>query len=120
MAELIVYGIKNCSTVKKAVTWLDENSVPYTFHDYKIKGISDEKLREWADQLGWESLINKKGMTWRQLDDETKEKIRSAAAAISLMRDKTSVIKRPLIERGKKVVALGFDVGELAKIKKLK
>jgi arsenate reductase (glutaredoxin) len=120
MAELVVYGIKNCDTVKKALTWLDENKIKYAFHDYKSKGITDGKLKEWAKQVGWESLVNRKGMTWRQLDDKTKEGVTSASSAIALMKEKTSVIKRPLIENGSEVLTLGFDVKEFEKLKKLK
>jgi arsenate reductase (glutaredoxin) len=117
MGELVVYGIKNCDTVKKALTWLNENRVAYEFHDYKSKGISEAKLNDWAKQVGWESLVNKKGMTWRQLDDQVKNKITSLSSAIALMKEKTSVIKRPLIEHNNVVVALGFNVDELAKLK---
>ncbi len=117
MADLKVYGIKNCQTVKKALTWLDENNLKYSFHDYKTQGITESKLKEWIKQVGWEKLVNRQGMTWRQLDDAAKAKVTSASAAISLMRDKTSVIKRPLIEDGNSVVALGFDEKEYGKLK---
>ena len=116
MAELIVYGIKNCETVKKALTWLNDHNVKYSFHDYKAKGISDIKLKEWSKQVGWESLVNKKGMTWRQLGEELKDSVTSSTSAISLMKEKTSVIKRPLLEMDNKVVALGFDNEEYKKI----
>ena len=116
MAEIIVYGIKNCDTVKKALTWLNDNKISYTFHDYKSKGIADAKLKEWSKQVGWESLVNRKGMTWRQLDEATQKRIISASAAIALMKEKTSVIKRPLIERGTEVLALGFDAEEYKRL----
>jgi arsenate reductase (glutaredoxin) len=118
MAQLIVYGIKNCDTVKKALTWLDDNKVSYTFHDYKSKGITDAKLKEWAKQIGWESLVNKKGMTWRQLDDKVKDQVTNASSAINLMKEKTSVIKRPLLEKENTVLALGFDPMALERIKR--
>jgi arsenate reductase (glutaredoxin) len=118
MAELIVYGIRNCDTVKKALTWLDENKVPYTFHDYKSKGITEAKLKEWIQQVGWESLVNKKGMTWRQLDDDIKDGVTNASSAIKLMKEKTSVIKRPLIEKDNKVLTTGFHPAELERIRK--
>ena len=112
MADLIVYGIKNCDSVKKALTWLEKNKIAYAFHDYKSKGITEAKLKEWTKQVGWESLVNRKGMTWRQLDEETKGSVKSAVSAIALMKEKTSVIKRPLIERGSEVLTLGFDEKE--------
>lgn len=115
---MVVYGIKNCNTVKKALDWLNKNKLEYEFYDYKTKGITEPKLKEWIKQVGWESLVNKKGTTWRQLEDDVKEKITTQAAAISLMREKTSVIKRPLIEQDGKVLALGFDEKEyLLKLK---
>jgi arsenate reductase len=106
---MTVYGIKNCNTVKKALDWLNENNIEFEFHDYKAKGISESKLKEWSKQVGWESLVNKKGTTWRQLEDSVKDNVTNQTQAIALMKDKTSVIKRPLIEQDGKVLALGFD-----------
>jgi arsenate reductase len=106
---ITVYGIKNCNTVKTALDWLKKNKVEMEFHDYKSKGISDEKLRQWSKQVGWESLVNKRGTTWRQLDEVTQSGVTNESRAIALMKEKTSVIKRPLIEDNGKVVALGFD-----------
>ena len=106
---MLVYGIKNCNTVKSALDWLKKNNVEFEFHDYKGKGITDAKLKSWSKQVGWESLVNKRGTTWRQLEEVVQKKITGEAAAINLMKDKTSVIKRPLIERDGKVIALGFD-----------
>lgn len=104
-----VYGIPNCNTVKKALDWLKEHKVAYTFHDYKKQGITKSKLQLWSKQTGWESLVNKKGTTWRQLDAAQQAGITNEKAAIQLMETHTSVIKRPLIEKGDEVVALGFD-----------
>ena len=106
---MIVYGIKNCNTVKSALDWLKENKIEFDFHDYKTKGVSESQLQNWVKQVGWESLVNKRGTTWRQLDPAVQEKVTSASSAVSLMKDKTSVIKRPLIEDDGKVIALGFD-----------
>ena len=66
---MILYGIKNCNTVKSAIDWLKRKNVEFEFHDYKSKGITEAKLKEWIKQVGWESLVNKRGTTWRQLDD---------------------------------------------------
>jgi arsenate reductase (glutaredoxin) len=115
---LTVYGIKNCDTVKKALTWLEENKIQYAFHDYKSKGITDSKLKSWVKQVGWETLVNRKGMTWRQLDEATKAGVNSPTSAVALMKEKNSVIKRPLIESGDEVLAVGFDVKEFEKLKK--
>lgn|SRR5690606_1677750 len=106
---MIVYGIKNCNTVKLALDWLKKKKIEFEFHDYKTKGITEAKLKAWCKQVGWESLVNKRGTTWRKLDEATQKKITSEKVAIALMLEKTSVIKRPLIEEDGKVLALGFD-----------
>lgn len=113
---MIVYGIKNCNTVKSAVEWLKKNKIEFEFHDYKKSGITASKLSDWSKQVGWESLVNKRGTTWRQLDESTQKKVTSEKAAISLMLEKTSVIKRPLIEENGRVVLLGFDEVDYKKI----
>lgn len=104
-----VYGIKNCNTVKKSLDYLNAHQIPYSFHDYKKAGVTKKMLANWASQIGWESLINKKGTTWRMLDDATKAAVTNKNAAFDLAIAKTSVIKRPLIELDGKVIALGFD-----------
>jgi arsenate reductase (glutaredoxin) len=113
---MTVYGIKNCNTVKSALDWLKNRKVEFEFHDYKSKGITEAKLKAWSKQVGWESLVNKRGTTWRQLDEGVQKKVSSETAAINLMKDKTSVIKRPLIERDGKVIALGFDEADYKKV----
>ena len=113
---MILYGIKNCNTVKSAVEWLKKNKIEFEFHDYKSKGIDAKKLKAWSLQIGWESLVNKRGTTWRQLDEKTQASVVNEAAAIRLMLDKTSVIKRPLIEDNNKGVVLGFDEQEYRKM----
>lgn len=112
---MIVYGIKNCNTVKKGLEWLTKNKVEFEFHDYKKEGITAAKLKEWINQVGWESLVNKKGTTWRQLDENIKNNVTNQKEAIALMTEKTSVIKRPLLELNGKVMALGFDEIEYKK-----
>ena len=113
---LTIYGIRNCNTVKAALDWLSKKNVEFAFHDYKSKGISESKLKEWCKQVGWESLVNKRGTTWRQLSPEVQERIKDQASAITLMKEKTSVIKRPLIESSGEVVALGFDEDTYKKV----
>ncbi|MCA6379750.1 MAG: ArsC family reductase [Cytophagales bacterium] len=106
---MTVYGIKNCNTVKSAIDWLNKNKVEFEFHDYKKSGITAEKLSAWSKQVGWENLVNKRGTTWRQLPEADQKKVTHEKAAIALMLEKTSVIKRPLIEEKGKVILLGFD-----------
>jgi arsenate reductase len=103
-----VYGIPNCDTVKKSLTWLKTNGIDVEFHDFKKLGISDEKLKEWSAQVGWEALINKKGQTWKKLDPAVQQSITTEQAAFELMKEKTSVIKRPVVETGKGIIQ-GFS-----------
>jgi len=112
---MTLYGIKNCNTVKSAIDWLKKHKVDFEFHDYKTKGITASQLKDWSKQVGWESLVNKRGTTWRQLDEAIQKKITNESAAIALMQEKTSLIKRPLIEEKGKVIALGFDEEEYKK-----
>lgn len=102
-----VYGLKNCDTVKKALHWFDENAVKYEFHDIKKEGVTQQKIKTWEKQVGWEALLNKKGTTFRKLTDEEKQ-VNSATAAVRLMAQHPSAIKRPIIEIGEDVV-VGFD-----------
>ncbi len=115
---MIVYGIKNCNTVKSALDWLNKNKVEFEFHDYKKSGITATKLGEWCKQVGWESLVNKRGTTWRQLDEAAQKKVVNEKTAIALMIEKTSVIKRPLVEEKGRVLLLGFDEAEYKKVLK--
>ena len=106
---MILYGIKNCNTVKAAVDWLKKHKIDFEFYDYKVKGVTESKLKEWSRQVGWEALVNKRGTTWRKLEEADQLKVITEKSAIALMKEKTSVIKRPLIEKEGKVIALGFD-----------
>ena len=105
-----VYGITNCNTVKKAIDWLKTNHVDYEFHDFKKLGISPDKLNEWDAKAGYEKFMNKQGLTWKQLDPEIKESIKTKADALQLLQQKTSMIKRPVIEDGG-FLFFGFDEG---------
>jgi arsenate reductase (glutaredoxin) len=95
---MIVYGIKNCDTMKKAFAWLDEQGIPYEFHNYQTKGISEEKVDEWIAKIGIENVINKKGTTYKKLPPETQALLDSPETAIRVILEKTSMIKRPLVE----------------------
>jgi Spx/MgsR family transcriptional regulator len=106
---MVVYGIKNCDTVKKALAWLKAHDVEFEFYDYKKAGITEAHLKNWVDQVGWESLINKKGTTWKKLSPERQDRVKDPLTAIELMREYTSVIRRPLIEEQGKILFVGFD-----------
>lgn len=105
-----IYGIKNCNTMKRAFAWLDEHNIEYQFHDYKKHGISAEKLQQWHEQVGWEKLINKRGTTWKRLPEEDRSDV-DQDKAFALMMEKTSMIKRPVIETENSIL-LGFDEAE--------
>lgn len=110
-----VYAIPNCNMVKKALDWLKKNKIAYEFHDYKKNGITTTILTNWCKQVGWEALVNKKGATWRQLTPDIQASITTQKAAIALMIEKTSIIKRPLIEEDGKILVLGFEETEYKK-----
>jgi len=103
-----VYGITNCNTVKKALDWLKENKVAYEFQDFKKLGVSTDKLEEWNLKTGYEKFLNKQGLTWKQLEPAVKESITTKDAALKLLQQKTSMIKRPVIEDGD-FLFFGFD-----------
>jgi Spx/MgsR family transcriptional regulator len=107
-AAMKVYGITNCNTVKKALDWLKENKVAYKFQDFKKLGVSADKLTDWDSKAGYEKFMNKQGLTWKQLDTSVKETITNKQAALDLLQQKTSMIKRPVIEDGD-FLYFGFD-----------
>lgn len=108
MQTLILYGIPNCNTVKKARDWLAINQISYQFYDFKKLGISAELLNNWLAQFPREQLINRAGLTWRGLQGSEKDNITNDANAITLMQAKTSVIKRPVLTNNGKIIGLGF------------
>jgi arsenate reductase len=103
-----IYGIKNCDTMKKARAWLDKRGVAYAFHDYKSAGIDRERLERWSKKVGWETLLNRAGTTYRKLPDKDKEGI-NATKALALMLAQPSMIKRPVLELGGGKVLVGFS-----------
>ena len=109
-----MYGIANCSTVKKARAWLEEKGIDYVFHDYKKSGTERAQLQAWIDEFGWDTIVNTRGMTWRKLDETTKQAM-DATAAVALMEEKPSIIKRPLLILGDKKL-LGFDAQAYAEL----
>jgi arsenate reductase len=101
-----IYGIKNCDTMKKARAWLDGHGVAYEFHDYKTAAAPKEKLKAWCDELGWETLLNRAGTTFRKLPEADKEGL-NERKALALMLAQPSMIKRPVLEVGGKLL-VGF------------
>lgn len=106
---IVLYGIKNCDTVKKARRWLDEHGQTYRFHDYRSDGLDDKLLSTFISELGWEALLNTRGTTWRKLDEAQKAAIKDADSAASLMLEMPAIIKRPLLCAPGKPMLLGFN-----------
>ena len=105
-APVTIHGIKACDTMKKARDWLDGHGVAYGFHDYKTQGIEREALEEWAGKVGWETLLNRSGTTFRKLPDADKTAL-NGARAIALMLAQPSMIKRPVLDIGGALI-VGF------------
>lgn len=114
MTTLTLYGIPNCDTVKRARGWLEEHDIPYRFHDFKKAGVPDARVDAWLRAVGWEALVNRKGTTWRKLDDATRAAVVDAASARALMQAQPSVIKRPVVEWADGGITVGFDVADWA------
>ena len=111
---LQVYGIKNCNTVKKSLGWLEENNCQYEFLDVKKGLLNKILIYSWINSMKsnytWESLVNKSGITWKQLNDENKNAVVTPDDAISIILSKPTIMKRPVITKKGKLIAIGFDV----------
>lgn len=108
MPTITLYGIPNCDTVKRARAWLEARDVGYTFHDFKKQGVPPDALAAWVAAVGWETLVNRKGTTWRQLDPAVRETVVDAASAQRALREHPSLVKRPVVE-WPGGVTVGFD-----------
>lgn len=105
---IILYGIPNCDTVKKSRAWFNSHNVAYQFHDFKKQGVPDDPLHAWVEALGWESLVNTKGTTWRKLPADEQTAVTNALSAQALMLRQASVIKRPVVVMGSKLT-VGYN-----------
>jgi arsenate reductase len=116
MAKAVtIYGIPNCDTMKKARSWLAEHDVAYGFHDYKKDGIEKKQLEAWAKKVGWETLLNRAGTTFRKLADKDKESL-NEKKAIDLMLAQPSLIKRPVLDLGGGKLLVGFKPESYEKV----
>jgi len=104
-----IYGIPNCDTVKKSLDWLKKNKVEFTFHDFKKEAITATQLKTWNKAVGKDILLNKKSATWRGLTTEEQESAATEKGSVKLMQEKTSVIKRPVVEWANGKITAGFD-----------
>jgi arsenate reductase (glutaredoxin) len=105
--SVTIYGIKNCETMKKARVWLDKHGVDYAFHDYKVAGVERERLERWSKKVGWETLLNRAGTTFRKLPDWDKNGL-DEKKAVALMLAQPSMIKRPVLDLGGGKLLVGF------------
>jgi arsenate reductase len=105
--KTVIYGVRNCDTMRKARTWLESHNVPHEFHDYKVAGIERVRLASWVKAVGWEVLLNRAGTTFRKLPDAAKAKL-DERKAMKLMLEQPSMIKRPVLERGTSLL-VGFS-----------
>ena len=108
MATIKVFGIPNCDTIKKTMNWFKQQKINIEFCDYKRSGITKEKLEAWCELAGWELLLNKKSTTWKGLTLKVQKEANNQSTAIKLMMENTSIIKRPVIEFGEKLI-VGFN-----------
>ena len=115
MEKIILYGIPNCDITKKAMLWLKDHKIDFIFHDYKKEGIGKSKLDDWCERVGWEILLNKKSTTWRSLTAIQQGNLKNKATAIKIMMDNNSIIKRPVIESGNRIL-VGFNEEEFQDI----
>jgi Spx/MgsR family transcriptional regulator len=106
---ITLYGIPNCDTVKKARTWLTERGIEYSFHDFKKQGVPTDQVDGWLKAVGWETLVNRKGTTWRKLDESERAAVVDNASAQALVLANASVIKRPVVQWNDGTVTVGFN-----------
>ena len=112
---ITIYGIKNCDTCRKALKWLQAEGLEHRFHDFRANGLGADDLRSWIDAAGWETLLNRRGTTWRKLPDADKDGVDEAKAA-SLMQANPALIKRPVFDLGGDIV-VGFKGAEQQRIR---
>ncbi|WP_411725555.1 ArsC family reductase [Methyloglobulus sp.] len=105
---VVLYGIKNCDTVKKARDWLDKHGIAYQFHDYRVDGLTSEQLQRFVANLGWDTMLNRSSTSWRQLSAEQQDGL-TEAKAIELMLDTPTLIKRPILNTGSELL-IGFKL----------
>ena len=119
MSKLTLYGIPNCDTVKKARRWLDEQSIAYVFHNFKKDGVPAASLANWVETHGLDKVVNRRGTTWRKLNDEQKAVVEAGGdAALKLLAAESSMIKRPVLEKAKHTL-IGFSVEDWSSALKL-
>ncbi|GBR54676.1 hypothetical protein AA106555_1770 [Neokomagataea thailandica NBRC 106555] len=110
---MTLYGIKTCDTVRKACRWLDEAGEAYVFHDFRKDGLAAETLKEWLQQVEWDKLINRSGMTYRKLSDDDKQRL-NAETALEFLLEQPTLMRRPILVKSTKIIHLGFKPDQYA------
>ena len=110
---LKIFGIPNCDQIKKSQKWLNSHGIKFEFHDYKKQGVTKKQLNEWCKLINWETLLNKRSRTWKELSEKDRSNL-TQAKAVSLMQQHPTLIKRPVIQKGKTLI-VGFDSKEFSK-----
>lgn len=111
-----LYGIPNCDTVKKAKTWLENNGVDYTFFNFKKEELNPQKIEQWYAECGFETIVNKRGTTYKKLTDAEKESLVDVKTAKSIIQANTSIIKRPVLEKDNVAIHVGFKAEDYQKL----
>lgn len=114
MPETILFGISNCDTVKKARRWLEQQEQAYRFHDFRKDGLTSQQIKGWLKQVDWETLVNKRGRTWRELSEQDKN-IHTASEAVTLCARFPTLIKRPVLVNGDQI-EVGFTPDRYSKL----
>ena len=113
---IVLYGIANCDTVKRARAWLTDAGRSYAFHDFKRDGLSNSLLDRWIAAVGVQTLVNRKGTTWRRLDDATRASADDSVAARALLLAQPSLVKRPVVDWADGTLSVGFDAARFAEL----
>jgi Spx/MgsR family transcriptional regulator len=108
MSQPVVYGIDTCDTVRKARQWLKAQAIDHRFHDFRRDGLTPQMLSRWLTHVPWDALLNRRGMTWRKLDESQRARVVDQASAVELMLREPTLIKRPVLEDGERLL-VGFS-----------
>lgn len=110
----VLYGIKNCDTVKKARKWLESEGIDYRFHDFREDGVNKKQVESWVKELGWETVVNKRSTSWKALDEQVRNTMDATSAVAAIMAQPT-LVKRPLLDTGS-ARHIGFSAADYAQI----
>jgi Spx/MgsR family transcriptional regulator len=113
---ITIYGIPNCDTIKKSLDWCTKHKIEFVFHNYKKEGVSDTMLKDWMKQQDFTLIVNTKSATYKKLSPADQAKCSKATTAVAVLQENTSLIKRPIVTKKGKIIAIGFDPEEYEKL----